>query len=381
MTRVYFQCRDNRRAYQDDVVVLAEGLRAIGVEVFGNCNYWQRSLDPADFLVRHDPRIGPDDCDIYVVSYGWTRWMDTDFKSYPQPVPDAAFRAGRRYRTVYLDYEDGYRSGSFAPEYRRFDAVFRTKYNERCLHPANHIPWAMGLSPRMIAYTADALPWAERARDILVNFNASHPYVHSGRALMDRHFTPKVARHFRINTERDNLKEAPADPLDRLFWEQTQQRHSRSFYARLGRSQAVSAFCGELAPPAPFEPYYLVGGGRRARYGRKFFEALSLFDPRPRRLIQWDSWRFWEALAAGCLVFNFDLPHYGVKLPAMPENFVHYIGVRPDTVDDALARLAADPGLAERIARQGRAWVMEHYSPAALARAFVQRVESLPAPC
>lgn len=32
--RVYFYCRDNVNAYQDDVVVLAEGLRELGVEVF-----------------------------------------------------------------------------------------------------------------------------------------------------------------------------------------------------------------------------------------------------------------------------------------------------------------------------------------------------------
>ena len=378
--RVYFQCRNDRLAYHDDVVVLAEGLRELGVEIYGNCNYWQRSLDPQDYLVRHDPRIGPDECDIYIVSYCWTSWMDTDFKSYPQPIPPPVFRSGRRYRTAYLDFADGYLSDSFAPEYRKFDAVFRTKYNERCEHPSNHIPWAMGLSPRVIAYTADSLPWEQRAPDLLVNFNASHPYVHSGRALMDHHFTPKVRRLLCVNSERDNLKEPPADPLDQLFWEQAQRRHSRSFYQRLGRSQAVSAFCGELVPASPFRPPYLVGGGR-ARLLRRLHEALGRFDPRPPRLIQWDSWRFWESLAAGCLVFNFDLLHYGVRLPVMPENFVHYIGVRPESVDAAIARLAADPGLAKRVAQQGHDWAMTHYSPRAIARDFLTRIEALPALC
>lgn len=377
MKRAYFQCRDNRHAYQDDVVVLAEGLRALGVEVYGNCNYWQRSLDPQDYLVRHDPKIGPDDCDAFIVSYIWTRWIDADFRTFVAPIPDAVFRPERRYRTVFLDYDDGYLTSSFDAPYRTFDVVLRTKYNQRCFHPSNHVPWAMGLSPRMIDYTRDALPWAERARDVLVNFNASHPYIHSARALMDRHFTPKVTSQFRLNTERDNLRLAPDDPLDRLFWEQTQRRHSRSYYDRLRRSQAVAAFCGDIIPAAPHRPPYLVGGGR-ARLLKKLYGAMDHLDPRSPRLIQWDSWRFWESLAAGCLVFNFDLPHYGVQLPVMPENFVHYVGLRPETVDEALARLAADPSLAERIARQGHAWVREHYSPAALAQRLLRQLGDLP---
>lgn len=371
--RVYFQCRDNPYAYQDDVVVLAEGLRDIGVDVYGNCSYWQRSLDPQDYLVRHDRSIGPDDCDIYVVSCGWTRWMDSEFKSHLQPIPDLAFRKDRRYRTAYLDFEDGYSSGGFGPEYRGFDFIFRTKYNARCYHPRNHVPWAMGLSHRVISYTNEALPWNQRQRDVLVNFNASHPYIHSGRALMDRCFTPKVGKLFRVNPERDNLQGQPDDPVDRLFWEQTQRRHSRSFYKRLGRSMAVSAFCGELIPPSPFRPPYMAGGGR-ARLLRRLFDVLEQVDTRPPRLIQWDSWRFWEGLAARCLVFNFDLPHYGVQLPVMPENFVHYVGIRPETVDETLDRLAADPGLAERIARQGHEWAMQHYSPAATASRFIALV-------
>jgi triacylglycerol esterase/lipase EstA (alpha/beta hydrolase family) len=104
---------------------------------------------------------------------------------------------------------------------------------------------------------------------------------------------------------------------------------------------------------------------------RSLHRAAALLDRRPPRLIQWDSWRFWEGLAAGCLVFNFDLPLYGVELPVMPENFVHYVGVRTDNIPEVLARLEADPGLPERIAARGRTWALEHYSPVALARRFL----------
>jgi hypothetical protein len=373
--RVYFFCRDNRHAYQDDVVVLADGLQQIGCEVFGNCNYWQRSPTPGDWLLRHDPKIRPEDCDIVVVSYLWSRWIDARFKVHEQPLPGNLFAPGRCHRTAYLDLDDGYETHSWRPEFRQFDAVFRAKYNARCFHPANHHPWVLGLNHRMLAMTAGAPPWRERKRELLVNFGASHPYVHAARAHAGPPFVAAAQAHFAINDRRDDLSVAPVNPYDQLMWEQTQHRHSRDYYERLKSAQAVVAFCGEFIPPAPFYPRYLTGG-RRARCTRSCYDALALLDPRPPRLIQWDSWRFWEGMAAGCLVFCFDLPHYGVELPVMPKAFVHYVSVQVDDPAAALNRLAREPGLDERIAAQGRTWALEHYSPATLARRFLDSMHS-----
>ncbi|HVU34458.1 MAG TPA: hypothetical protein VHE61_13565 [Opitutaceae bacterium] len=368
--RVYIYCRDNPDAYQDDVVVLAEGLQALGVEVFGNCNYWRRSPAPDDWLLRFDPRVKPADCDIVVVSYCWVRWLDREFRIHASPLPEGLFAHGRRYRTAYVDLDDGYLTPSWRPEFRAFDVVFRAKYNRACFHPSNHRPWALGYTSRVVQSIGRVPPWEERHRSLLVNFNASHPYIHPARALMEAKFTPVAARHFEIDRTRDDLSVAPSDPTERLRWDQTQRRHSQSYYDRLGRAQAAAAFCGELIPPRPFQPSYLVGG-RKARLRRAVYEVLAHFDSAPPRLIQWDSWRFWEALVAGCAVFNFELPHFGVELPVMPENFVHYIGVRPDNVTAVFQRLDADPALLGRIASRGRAWTMEHYSPGAVAKRFL----------
>lgn len=373
--RVYFYCRDNANAYQDDVVVLADGLRQLGAEVCGNCNYWKTSTEPDSWLVRHDPAIRPEDCDIIAVSYLWSRWISHTFEVSEQPLPEKLFSPGRRYRTVFLDLDDGYETCSWRPEYRAFDVIFRAKYNRRCFHPANQRPWALGLNTRMVECTRDALPWAQRRAELLVNFGASHPYIHGARAVAGPPFLAAARPHFAINDQRDDLKNPPADPYDRLMWEQTQHRHSRAYYERLKSAQAIVAFCGNLIPPAPFAPPYLVGGGR-AKLSRVLYDTLAHLDPRPPRLIQWDSWRFWEGLAAGCLVFNLDLPYYGVDLPVMPCDFEHYVAVRPDNAVAVLARLQREPGLAERIAAQGRAWALEHYSPRALARRFLDTLSA-----
>jgi len=369
---VYFYCVDRQDAYQDDVVVLADGLRQIGARVAGNCNYWQCSPTPDDWLVRADPNIRPEDCDIVVLSSAWARWIDRDFNVHLRPLPKDLFTPGRAYRTAYLDFDDGYMTSTWQPAYRAFDAIFRTKYNRRCFHPSNHQPWVLGLNTRMITMTAGAPDWTARKSEVLINFGASHPYAHSARTKAAPPFLAATKGRFALNDRRDDLSMPPVDPYDLLMWHQTQRRHSRAYYERLKSAQAIATFCGELIPPAPFHPRYLVGG-RRAKINRAFYDTLSLLDPRPQRLIQWDSWRFWEGLAAGCLVFNLDLPHYGVALPVMPEPFVHYVPVRPEKAGDALARLMDEPGLAPRIAAQGRAWAMEHYTPAALARRFLQQ--------
>ena len=94
-----------------------------------------------------------------------------------------------------------------------------------------------------------------------------------------------------------------------------------------------------------------------------FYEMLGKLDPRPPRSVQWDSFRFWEALAAGSVTFNIDLERYGVVLPVMPENWRHYVGVNLENVDEAIKRLEADPDLLRRVAEEGRRWAIENYSP------------------
>lgn len=371
---VYFYIREQPVIYQDAVVVLAEGLQELGATVTANVRYWRRSPAPEDWLVRETAPAPPPDCDLVIVTDSWVRAIDAEFWVHESPLPPGLFHAGRRYRTVYVDLADGYLTPSWRPEFAAFDVVLRAKYNRRCHHPANHRPWALGLTSRILQSVATARPWEERQPTLLINFGASHPYPHGVR----ERFTPRLiaaARPlFSADERRDDLRVPPADAADRLAWEQTQRRHHRGYYERLGTSQAVAAFCGELIPAAPWRPSYLVGG-RRARWRRRVYDFLAKVDPRPPRLIQWDSWRFWEALAAGCVVFHLDLAHYGVELPVMPRHLEHYVAVRPETMEEVLAGLAREPRQLAEIAARGRDWALSHYSPRALAARLLTTVQ------
>jgi hypothetical protein len=176
---------------------------------------------------------------------------------------------------------------------------------------------------------------------------------------------------------KDDLSKEPLDAFDALMWRQTGRRFSRRYYDRLMSSQAVACFCGDMIPAAPFAgaDRYLAGGGK-ARLLRLVFEIADRFDPRPARAVQWDSFRFWETLAAGCAAINIDLDHYGVSVPVMPVNWTHYIGVNFARPAQAAERIGDDPGLLERVATAGRAWALEHYSPRALAARLLARGRS-----
>ncbi len=368
--QVYFYCRDEEANLQEDVIALAEGFDALGIPHFSSANYWRRSAAPGDYLLRHDPAVTADDCDIVVVSYMWSSWMHPgSYRVDRRPLPDGLFKSGRRYRTVYMDSHDGYRTVSWEPAFRQFDLILRSKLNRRAWHPANMRPWALGLNSRILDATLNGRAFADRQPRILVNFGASHPFPHGTRELAASRFEPEITRVLEVDHTKDDLSQPPADPAEALLWRQTGGRFSRAYYERLKVSQAVACFCGELIPPAPFHgaDRYLAGGNR-ARLRRALFEAASVVDRRPRRSIQWDSFRFWEALAAGCATFNLDLAHYGVDLPVMPTNWEHYVGVDLDRVGNAVDRLAADPACLERVAVAGRRWAIEHYSPVAMAR-------------
>jgi hypothetical protein len=161
------------------------------------------------------------------------------------------------------------------------------------------------------------------------------------------------------------------------MWHQTGGRFSRSYFERLTQTQAVACFCGDIIPALPFRgaDRYLVGGNR-AKLRRMFYSILSRFSQRTPRAVGCDSFRFWETLAAGAAAINVNLALYSVKLPVMPENGTHYLGIDFDRVD-ALVEKLEDASLLETVADGGRRWVQEYYSPKATAERFLQMCHTL----
>ena len=354
-------------AYMDDFVPLAEGFQELGVPYRANRPYWSSVVSgPTLFSTA---TVSTDAVKVRIYSYRAFQYFSPNGIAL-KPALDWVSSIGDEAINVLIDNADGYTTAS-TEHYWRFHRVLRTHMNRRCGFGSNVLPWALGFGNRVLrALPSHCAPCSARNRQALMNFGASHPYEHQTRRLFSQRFSNAASKHVQIDYTKDDLSRAPTDPWDRLMWEQTQKRHCRAYYERLAESQVVAAFCGELIPPAPYRPSYLVGGGI-AELKRKVYELLAPFDHRPLRSIQWDSWRFWEGLVAGCVVFNIDLDYYGVRLPVMPENGKHYIGLRLDRIEEGVDEVLRDPASMSQIAQAGRTWALSNYAPTAIARRFL----------
>lgn len=371
ITSAFFFVRSEEDCYQDEVVYMAEALRSLGVRCYSNADYWREEPGRADTLLVHDPSVSFRGCDMMFVASRYTNWVrkSTGFERIHAPLPGGIFDSPRTWMTVYLDCADGYETASYAPEYRQFDLVLRTKYNTRFPQPGNMAPWVLGLSNRM-ARMGQPRPGESRSGRVLWNFGATHHYEHQSRQLAREKVLPVLEESYEIDRRVDDMADPPPDPYDRFMWEQSVQHHAPGYYHRLRTSAACAAFCGNLVPSRPRDPRRILGFGRGARALRGACALLDRVQGRQPRWVQWDSWRFWESAAAGCAPILFDLEKTGVLLPVMPVNGEHYIGIDPRAPGASLAAFLEEPGVFERVGRAAREWALENYSPPAAARLF-----------
>jgi hypothetical protein len=353
MKGVYFFLKPYRipedTGYQHQSVALAEGLGKLGVPVYSNIDYW-KNVD-GSFLFHATPDVRPEDCDVVVAEHAY---FDEEGEL-PSP-----FRApGRSYRTVYLDGSDGWRTAAMG-RYGDADLVLKCHYNRRFAYGSNVRPWAFGLSQRIIDALAGpgARDWGGREPVILSNFRVNHPV----RTRANRDFLPLLGDLFHIDSSVDSA--VPEGASDRLLWEQSGRRHYPAFYSRLGGSAACAAFGGYFVPSFSRSLDSLAL--------RVAYKLMSKARLSTGTVAQFDSWRFWESLAAGCLTFHADLDRYGCEFPVPPENGVTYLGIdlsRTRSEADRVRSLAPSFGA---IAAEGRRWALEHYSPTAVAQRFLE---------
>lgn len=352
--RAYFYCvpseGEGAVPYQHLVVALAEGLRELGVECISNVDYWPLDPGRTRFLLRHDPTAGPDDCALVIVSDDWFRTG----RSFPEAL-------GRRHASCWiaLDRDDGTRLRSLEPSFRAFDFILRTHYNAATRYRDNFVPWAYGLSERIVNATSGNGASAPRRWEMLANWrHTAHP--HSLRLDVERNALPRLAELLPVNRAHEDLDHAPRQPAEQMWWRETGRRHWPAYYERLRSSAACACFGGNFVTPWPLAKESLLSRGLKA--------VLAASRMRTHLIAQFDSWRLWESWAAGCATFHVDLERYGCILPVMPVNWTHYVGLDLDRCDDAIERLRADPSIVTRIGAAGREWALANYGPAATAQ-------------
>lgn len=165
---------------------------------------------------------------------------------------------------------------------------------------------------------------------------------------------------------RASLELSLVENLERYFFVDRRHRFGEDYWRHLAESSAVLAYCGE---------YY--ADLRRTDFMRDVvIKAQAEYDfdvfSTPVAIFRWDSYRFWEACLFGCAPVQLNFHRYGLLLPHMPTPWVHYIPIDLASVNELPHQISAllrdDTAALTKIGHNARAWVLEHYSPNALAK-------------
>jgi hypothetical protein len=99
--------------------------------------------------------------------------------------------------------------------------------------------------------------------------------------------------------------------------------------------------------------------------------TIDVFPDRSKTvgIMRWDSFRFWEAMAFGCLPIQLDMHEHGFLLPHMPQKWLHYIPLdlaRVHATVEKMNELSESPDLLRFMSESAAAWAYEHAHPVSL---------------
>lgn len=205
------------------------------------------------------------------------------------------------------------------------------------------IPWAFGLSERTLQETAPEVPFDQRKNVIIRNFRPSGNQ--EVRNALDLMLLDHLQDHFTIDRE-------------------INANHNERLLSSLG----CLAYGGSFSDDLTKNPYFAAQPSVKSVFDQITFRQ-------PVAIVRWDSWRWWESLAAGCLTFHLDFDKYGFALPVMPKAWEHYIPIDLADPKGTVDRLMAERPRWAGIAANGRQWARTHYSCEAAARRLLDYVE------
>ncbi len=340
--------------YQHELVAIAEGLKELGIEPLGNINYWLQSTAPNDWLIKEYHPQSLDEFDAVVFTGTLIHYKGEHL------LPPEIYSPTRRFKTMMIDSGDGFVTLGYEPRFRQLDFIFKTHYCDKYTYPENFVPWQFGLTNRIIQ-SVKPLPFAERSNSVLSNFRVIHHLRNWVEEISQKYIYPLYPK----NNETDAMASPPLTDIDLLNWTQTGRRHHPGYYKRLGETKICNAVGGWL------QKDIFTKKGFINKVFRRLDKIVPLFPW--DRIVQYDSWRFWESLASGCCTLHVDLEKYNAHLPVMPVNGKHYIGIDLQNPEKAIAMLKDEKQL-EMISENARAWVLENYSPLATAKRFIEIV-------
>lgn len=358
--KILFYCYPHgpadRAGYEHQIISLAEGLESIGITPKGNVNYWLKSNNEGDYLIRKQHVNNLNDFDVIVFSSVLWNYESQHL------LPKELFSKTRKYKLIFIDSSDGFKTPGFDERFMDVDFVLKSHYCSRYDYPENFVPWQFGLTNRIIHYSSkNFIPFELRQKVILSNFRVGHQLRDAIEDISQKHLYQLYPK----NTQIDSFDEVNSTGIDFLFWKQTGRRHYSDYYKRLGENLISNAVGGKI------EKKISTKRGLTYKIIRKIDSKINFLEY--DRVYQFDSWRFWESLASGCCTLHIDFKKYGMKLPITPINGLHYVGI--DINDPLKAKnMLKDENKLREISENGRIWVLKNYSPSAITNRFLELI-------
>jgi len=172
----------------------------------------------------------------------------------------------------------------FTPEGIPSLMTHENKFRQIC---GTRVPWAIGLSENAMNLTAGGISFEQRKEVILRNFRPSRNQ--DVRRMLDLALIGHLEKHFMVDSE-----------------------VSGNHFEKLSTYVGCLAYGGVFDEALISNPYFAALPKYQAIASHVTYHRNPV-------IVRWDSWRWWESLAAGCLSFQLDLEKYGLLLPVMPQ--------------------------------------------------------------
>jgi hypothetical protein len=368
--KIYFFVQPiEKMGYQHNAIGMAQGLRALGMTFDASADYWREA--DGNLLFKHNPSVDPRDADIVILTEQYITYGDGNF-------PKAFFES--RGKKVFIHTGDGMvmQKQMRMAFYKKFDLILTFMY-EGIPYPRNFKPWAYGMTQHMIDLSRPDLPKTDK---ICLNYRNSHSVRQRAQVELWDQLDPQLLDTTRESFDWSGLEQS-SDYKEFVVW-QSAGRHNTAYLERIGHSVATSAFGGDffIKPtvwgwyPWKFVNYFVDSAASIGRMNN-FAKKIGLHTNHTYRVYQWDSWRLWEAFCAKSMAIHVDFEQYRIRLPEMPKNHIHYLGVDLKHPQKAL-QLLQNPTQMQEIGEKGYAWAQQHYAPRALAERLLRYVDQLP---
>jgi|GEM_PF-1884681 len=337
-------------------IMLAEGLRHNGWAIASDAVAWRPDLE-SEFLFPGGDLDEAKTADLVVIGEDWFRHAHNRLPEWVR---------SRKTPTVYINRSDLSRDvrSIYTPEARRYSLVLRTHMSKYLRYPGNVAPAVFGVSDR-IARATSTTPGASRS-GVTWNFRRTG-FPHSVREYVDRNVKPVIARHVELHEKKDAQDSPAADAYERLMRDQTEGRHFTAYYESLQSCQLCACFGGWFVLPLRQQE-----AGTFCRLGKRLLARTGWYS---HAMGQWDSWRLWEAFAAGTTVLHVDFEKHGFLLPGPPPvPMQHYIPVDLNHPERSLGGVLKDSDRLREIGEAGRKWALEFYTSKVQAQRLLERL-------